>query len=485
MSIPCETELLRTRYWQGQMLRALDFNDQGTTEAQLRWWHNRALHSAFGISMGLTASPVPQNGALIAVRVNCGVAYDCYGRPLILRASRQIAAPKTVGRKAEKMLLLLRYKEATPALTRSEASEVCILCCSSPSEEEPEFLWKPAGCAEEMDGIPVARVNYDNEIPAFDRMFVAPVSRPLARSRMAAGMTIAGQTSWELWSVNTVGPRGALMQRAIGVQTRVNTSAAGFTEMPSYFAWLQGSLWDQNNGQFVPALFPSIADVSTTGFTFRLLMPEIERHSVGVISGSATVTAVEGARVKVEESGARPFRVGDVVTYTPGSGKPEVPGEAGVLRTKIEKITKANWITLTEPLKDLRPQDTLRIADLSSGENTVRVTSTDGLERGDEIVISGHDIARPDVPLMEPGVIQSIAPGDFVTITYRPQRPVTFAVSPPKPPTIAITFNHNFSVEFYRLAQRRPLRVCWLACQMEQITPLVCPEHPGVLTPCT
>src|ERR1035438_517824 len=46
-------ELERLRYWQGQMLRSRDFRDDGAIEAQRRWWHNRALHAAFGINYGL------------------------------------------------------------------------------------------------------------------------------------------------------------------------------------------------------------------------------------------------------------------------------------------------------------------------------------------------------------------------------------------------------------------------------------------------
>jgi hypothetical protein len=54
------------------------------------------------------------------------------------------------------------------------------------------------------------------------------------------------------------------------VQTWIDTSAAGFTRVPCYFAWLQGPLWDPQTQQLVPAILPSITDEATTGFTFRL-----------------------------------------------------------------------------------------------------------------------------------------------------------------------------------------------------------------------
>src|SRR5690606_23425466 len=43
----------RQRYWHGQLLRSTDLGDQLVQEAQLRWWHNRAIHNAYGVVAGL------------------------------------------------------------------------------------------------------------------------------------------------------------------------------------------------------------------------------------------------------------------------------------------------------------------------------------------------------------------------------------------------------------------------------------------------
>ena len=45
-------ELQRLRYWQGQKLLSRDFRDQVSYESELRWWHNRALHNAYGQNSG-------------------------------------------------------------------------------------------------------------------------------------------------------------------------------------------------------------------------------------------------------------------------------------------------------------------------------------------------------------------------------------------------------------------------------------------------
>ena len=49
MSQTEKRKLERVRYWQGQMLRSRDFNDMHAVEEQRRWWHNRALHNAYGV----------------------------------------------------------------------------------------------------------------------------------------------------------------------------------------------------------------------------------------------------------------------------------------------------------------------------------------------------------------------------------------------------------------------------------------------------
>jgi hypothetical protein len=71
MSVFEKRPLERVRYWQGQMLRSADFRAQSADTAQHRWWHNRALHNAYGVYRGcllpllkilracLSVSPLP------------------------------------------------------------------------------------------------------------------------------------------------------------------------------------------------------------------------------------------------------------------------------------------------------------------------------------------------------------------------------------------------------------------------------------------
>src|SRR5687767_10950559 len=111
MSTPIPTEFERIRFWQGQQLRGRDFRDQIATEAQLRWWHHRALHNAFGVRYGFAVEPVP--GVASVIEIGCGLAYDCFGRELILQTSHQMELPAIDLSGASKMTLVAHYKETT------------------------------------------------------------------------------------------------------------------------------------------------------------------------------------------------------------------------------------------------------------------------------------------------------------------------------------------------------------------------------------
>jgi hypothetical protein len=59
----------------------------------------------------------------------------------------------------------------------------------------------------------------------------------------------------------------------IGMQVTIDTSAAGFTETPCYFAWLQGTLWEKSNIKFFPVPLPHIDRETYKRFRLRLWMP--------------------------------------------------------------------------------------------------------------------------------------------------------------------------------------------------------------------
>ena len=262
MSLPDPIELQRLRFEQGQKLRSQDFRDQITIEAQLRWWHNRALHNAYGIAEGFRAEQ--QDASII---VQPGLAYDYRGRELILQQPRAVNLPAALPQGVTKMILLARYKETSSYPKRAVLAGVCGASCSL-LIESPEFLWKPAAQVASSDGVPIAQVTDVNGKLTIDEEFVVARSRAMARPRIVTGSTIPGGTAWSLWS--------KLLNKQpiqLGVQVSIDTTAAGFTQTPCYFAWLQGALWNPNDKNFIALPFAHIADPSIHGFTFRLWLP--------------------------------------------------------------------------------------------------------------------------------------------------------------------------------------------------------------------
>lgn len=272
MQNPNTTEFQRLHYWQGQMLRSQDFSDQFAIEAQIRWWHNRALHNTFGVKDGLkTFLVVDSKTQEQKVRITPGLAYDCFGRELILQSAFKKALPPVSADEEDTFTLLIRYKDISYYSKQSEFPEICNISESSMFQEVPEFVWKASRRVIVTDGVPLARLIYDGDnSPSLEEGFIALGSRPLARPRVASGTTIPGKTFWELWTelVNN-------KPLPLGFQVKIDTGAAGFTTVPCYFAWLQGPFWDKISGGFLFVPFPHITEASINGFSFRLRLPHI------------------------------------------------------------------------------------------------------------------------------------------------------------------------------------------------------------------
>jgi hypothetical protein len=256
-------ELQRLRYAPGQDLLSRDFRDQGRFDEQLRWWHNRAMHGAFGVRNGLrvralTAVVSPQ------VEVEAGLAYDAFGREVILPAARNLDVPAGL-EETEPRVLVIRYSRDEGGHPSGGLESAC---SGGLAPQHADFAWVQASHLRPTDGVPLARVLYDDGEPRLDNGFHSPAARPLARPRLGSGSTVAGGTKWEIWDLG--------LQRSflLALQVSLDTRAAGFTEVPCYFAWLQGGI-ETRLGADGPAFFLPIyshlAEATLTGFRFRVL----------------------------------------------------------------------------------------------------------------------------------------------------------------------------------------------------------------------
>src|SRR3954462_5532678 len=99
MAAQMTIELQRIRYWQGQLLASGDLQTQLLVAEELRRLHNRVLHQAYGIAIGLKLEHDEATGELKLdkdtgePKLTCGMAYDCAGRALIVEKDRQILLP--------------------------------------------------------------------------------------------------------------------------------------------------------------------------------------------------------------------------------------------------------------------------------------------------------------------------------------------------------------------------------------------------------
>ena len=143
--------------------------------------------------------------------------------------------------------------------------------------EEPDFIWVVGRGFDPSLGVPLARLHSESStgIAVLDDSFSRPVARPLARPRIASGETVPGDTHWEPWIESSTLFRKQVLSFPIGMQVTVDTTTAGFTETPCYFAWLAGTLWDKSNVEFFPVPFTHLDREQTGQFRFRLWMPQL------------------------------------------------------------------------------------------------------------------------------------------------------------------------------------------------------------------
>ena len=276
----CKPEIQRIRYKKGQLLSSHDLRDDSNIANMMRWLHNRALHESYGINNGMTVNPIPDANNVTYLEITPGLAYDCYGRELMLQESRRIASPQAPQNKSTKLTLLISYKETNSFSKKTDIKGSCIPGRCRPLLEQPEFKWKPESHIELTDGVPLATIQYQSGIPQLvNEVMPSPISRPLAKPRMASGSTIPTSIEeLEPWTEEIEIPDGIKREYTLGFLKRIDTSTFGFTEVPCYFASLQGYI--KVDGTMFPVstfptLFQQICEPKKDGFIFRVLIPPI------------------------------------------------------------------------------------------------------------------------------------------------------------------------------------------------------------------
>ena len=259
----------RVRHFQGQRLHGADLQDEYENLAWLRSLHVVAQHDTWGIALGLDVRHSLGDDVHDDVQVGPGVAYDCFGREIVLGQMQIVPHPFALFEPAAGMSLTLVISHPSEG-DRAAAPDVLAPCpgaSGGAQSARPVLAWRWEGEVRLGREVPLIgfATNADST-PSFDTS-VRRYTQALSRPHVYAALT-GPEQPWTPWRVTD-------QQLQIGIETWVDTSDAGFVGTPHYLASLQTASTllaaDTDNalvGRF-PAIFTTVVDASPTGFRFR------------------------------------------------------------------------------------------------------------------------------------------------------------------------------------------------------------------------
>lgn len=281
-------DLSRPEFFDGQRLDAEDLNAIYDYHRELRWLHNRSLHG-WGVATGLVVTGEKRGST---VTVAPGYALDCNGHDIVLAESQTLVVPSVVGAPAggpQTYYLTASWVE-DEALSPSESRDG--VCGGGGAVRRPEQarirFQDPANVAASPNAfrrgidIVLATVRVEDcALAAAPSVAERRDAKPASRPTVAAGVTVAGATSWAFY------PSQA---GALGVRTLVDTSAAGFTRTPAYSAQVVGNRRLTSSGPTLDG-FPQIVNPSPASFILQLEMPRNLPLGSGTMNPSSAFVA--------------------------------------------------------------------------------------------------------------------------------------------------------------------------------------------------
>lgn len=274
-------KLERVTFFRGQRLTDRDLTELQRAQQELRWLHNRSLHS-WGIGIGFAVSG--ERGDTV-ISVGSGYGVDCQGRDVILTEPITITVPAVAGGPggAEAVYYLVAAYQSNEKQTITEQRPgVCLPEGTVRLSEEPLIDWRTPEQLLEGHELVLAQAWIRNcqlsrPLSLTPRRFARPAQQPY----IAAGETGVETTAWELWG------EGA---ENLGLLTHVDTSAARFTSTPNYMANVAGDryLLDDDGLEVLISGIAIVTDATPDSFTLRV-RTQVERSQ---IVGDTPVTIV-------------------------------------------------------------------------------------------------------------------------------------------------------------------------------------------------
>jgi hypothetical protein len=283
MTVPGIPDLVRPSFFDGQRLDADDLSAMYDFHRELRWLHNRSLHS-WGVAVGFAVSGA-KGGKEITVSPGYGL--DCEGHDLVLsrRVSMQVPAVAGAAAGGPALYYLTASHLSDTDLAPSETRDgVCLPGGTVRRVETPRIRWQnPTDLTVSenrfrrgLDVVLASALVQDCALAAIPSTAERRDARPASQPYVAAGSTSAGKTPWQFFPSSG---------QIVGVQTRVDTSVAGFGRTPAYCAHVVGNRSLAANGPLVDG-FVTVVEPTATSFLLQLTMPR--NLSVGVLQLNPT-----------------------------------------------------------------------------------------------------------------------------------------------------------------------------------------------------
>lgn len=263
MNIP---DLDRITFFPGQRLQAEDLSEAQRVDRELRWLHNRSLHT-WGIGEGFGVTGEAGEAAVV---ISPGYGIDCAGREIILTDTRTKPIPAVAGDQkgqAVEFFLTAEYQDDAAQAVRERRAGVCAGQGTVRLGEEPLIRWKKHADLREGFELVLAQVWILNcRLNRAVSLAVRRSARPSAHPYVAAGQSVVGATAWTPWT------EGATF---MGVIVDVDTSEARFRVTPRYMAHIVGDRALVSPAQSLAIPFPIVTAPTPEGFTLRVLLPEM------------------------------------------------------------------------------------------------------------------------------------------------------------------------------------------------------------------
>lgn len=304
MTSDLEIPFDRVTYRDGQLLTALDMNNDRQRDERLRRLHMRYLHQTWGIALGFEVTQVimlegelkPVDSGGTAVSVGSGYAVDTLGRD-VLSPDPPISPtlPEVDGRKS--FVLTVSYQDDSAFGNRAELESLCLNSDIDLRHERPVFSWKRPVEVRFGPEIPLVQITILDGIIQGELDFrVRRYTQPFVRPHMDWGSTEKRRTGWKVWTGKDNSPLRLGHIRSLEV--KVDTSDAGFTKTPFYFAILDrrtdkgknsssnSDVPDVESTLFLDGL-RFITDASRVSFTYRVFQSDFNNDELLPDPGSA------------------------------------------------------------------------------------------------------------------------------------------------------------------------------------------------------